>query len=154
MAYLEVLPMGFLDMAKGTLNTNGFLKEKYDINDQTPSVRREETKQAETAPYDINDRHDQNPKSSWDEAEAKRLLADLLTAVERVKRVDFWGNPPQLFLRLAPNTIAIAEDYIRHHDFEAARGWDVLELLRDQKQVLRGIVARVKAGVASDNDGG
>ncbi|HYT90850.1 MAG TPA: hypothetical protein VEL76_19225 [Gemmataceae bacterium] len=83
----------------------------------------------------------------WDQAAAEHLLADLHATVERIKSKDFRGRPPPLFLTLAANTLGIAKDYLRDHELEAARGWDVLDLLQDQKQVLLEITERIKAGL-------
>jgi hypothetical protein len=82
---------------------------------------------------------------TWDQAEAERLLADLRTAVERIKRHDFGGRPSVLFLTLAADAVAIAEGHIRNHEAEAARGWDVLEQLREEKRVLLNIARRALA---------
>jgi hypothetical protein len=84
----------------------------------------------------------------WDQAAAEGLLADLRATVERLKHDDFRGKPPPIFVTLAAGAIAIAEKHIANHEAEAARGWDVLDLLRGRKRVLLEIAARVQEMVA------
>ncbi|HYT88779.1 MAG TPA: hypothetical protein VEL76_08735 [Gemmataceae bacterium] len=86
-------------------------------------------------------------RNPWDQAAAEQLLADLRATVRRLKREDFRGCPPAIFEVLAANTLGIAKDYLRDHELEAARGWDVLDLLQEQKQVLLEIAERLKTGV-------
>lgn len=81
----------------------------------------------------------------WDQAEASRLLAELRVEVERINRKEFTGTPPALWGVLAADLLAIGEGYVRHHDLEAARGWDALELLRGLLPLTRQTAARVKA---------
>src|SRR5262249_13809583 len=80
----------------------------------------------------------------WDQAEANRRLAALRAEGERVGRGDFGGDPPAVFRTLAADLVAIGEGYIQHHDLEAARGWDALELLRGLRQLLLQTVGRLK----------
>jgi hypothetical protein len=82
---------------------------------------------------------------AWDQAAAERLLAELRAEVGRASAWDFGGQPPPLFRTVAADLLAIAEGYVRHHDLEASRGWDALELLRELKPVLRSVLVNVKA---------
>jgi hypothetical protein len=86
-----------------------------------------------------------SPTATPPPAEALQLLADIRATVERLRREDFRGKPPPLFEKLAGNAVAIAEDHVRNHTLEATRGWDVLELLRDDKRVLLEIAGRISA---------
>ncbi len=90
---------------------------------------------------------DATVRPSWDPVEAERLLAELRAEVARLEKQEFRGKPPPLFTTLAADLVAIGEGYVRHHDIEAARGWDALELLRGLKPLLPQIAARAKAMV-------
>ncbi|MCI0463310.1 MAG: hypothetical protein L0Z62_40705 [Gemmataceae bacterium] len=92
---------------------------------------------------DVTDRNDKTT-SSWDQAEAERLLAELRTEVRRLTREEYGGVAPALFGRLAADLLAIGEGYVRNHDAEAARGWDALALLREVKPALGKLAATVK----------
>jgi hypothetical protein len=82
----------------------------------------------------------------WDGAEENRLLAELRAEVERVNREVFRGSPPSLFRTVAADLLAVGEGYIANREQEAARGWDVLKLLRDLKPLVAQVAARVKKG--------
>jgi hypothetical protein len=79
--------------------------------------------------------------STWDPAEAERLLAGLRSEVDMV-RAGFGGVPPAPLAMLLADALTIGERYIRDHEIEAARGWNALELLRDLVPHVRDLAAR------------
>jgi hypothetical protein len=65
----------------------------------------------------------------WDHGEAEVLLAGIQSDVERVK-TQFGDSLPTVLGNVLEDAVAIARDYVRGHEKEAARGWDAMELLR------------------------
>jgi hypothetical protein len=72
----------------------------------------------------------------WDQAEAERLLGRLRHELARLERTWPGGTFPPVRANAVRIFTEVCESYVRDHDLEAARGWDVLALLR-------GAVARV-----------
>jgi hypothetical protein len=72
------------------------------------------------------------------------LLAGLRAEIQRVTVTIFRGDPPPLFKTLATDLLAIGAGYVHHHDLEAARGWDPLQLLRGLKPLVAEQASRVK----------
>lgn len=83
---------------------------------------------------------DQPAMSNWDQPEADRLLAQLRSKLAEVEKVTYRGKVPTAAAHLAADGLAIAEGWIANHEAEAARGWDVLDLLRGMVKDLPDIV--------------
>jgi hypothetical protein len=78
---------------------------------------------------------------SWDETEAERLLTEArnaVTAIERVYSAPWYAEKAAV----ARTWLEVCEVYVRDHALEAARGWDVMVLLRDAVAELRRPAAR------------
>jgi hypothetical protein len=68
---------------------------------------------------------------AWNQNEADRLLAHLSGELARIKREKYRGRFPPGMATIITDGLSIADRYVRNHEQEAARGWDVMELLRD-----------------------
>ena len=66
----------------------------------------------------------------WDAVAADALLEELRAEVART-RAAFGGAPPGPLGVLLADALVIGERYVREHEFEAARGWNALDLLRE-----------------------
>ncbi len=68
----------------------------------------------------------------WDQAEADRLLSHLRSELRRIERQRHGGRLPDLLAVLMQDAIAIAQRLIREHEQERRRGWDALQLLKEE----------------------
>jgi hypothetical protein len=79
----------------------------------------------------------------WDQAEADRLLAALKAKALELARRHFAGRyPPTLAGAVSAYTEA-AERLVRTHEMEAARGVDVLDMIRGFEPLITEMVTRV-----------
>jgi hypothetical protein len=67
----------------------------------------------------------------WDPAAAARVLAQLHADIDLIRQHHYHGALPPHVARLAADSVAIAERYVRTWQDEATRGWDPMQLLKD-----------------------
>jgi hypothetical protein len=71
----------------------------------------------------------------WDQAEAGHLVNELRAEVSQLQQA--LGRPvPADLAAAAADLQAVAEGYVRHHEQEAARGWDAMGLLQQVRPAL------------------
>jgi hypothetical protein len=68
---------------------------------------------------------------AWEPAEASRILTQLRADLSRIEREQHRGKFHPVLARVLADGVAVAEEFIKNHAEEIARGWDAMQLLRD-----------------------